>query len=82
VDASNDYVQASLPGLNQTQANGGPRWSNIANSQFSPSIAAVSAPSSQFVQLDPFDGRRLRFTLTVTAGSTLVTMTYAAKGPR
>lgn len=87
VETSLNYVDSQFPNLNQIPNALGPyeaKWSPIGNDEFSPPIEDVtaSAESSQYVQLAPFAGRRLKFTLTATGGAALVTILYGGKGTR
>ncbi len=78
-EVSNDYVQTTLPGLNQVPSGG--HWADIT-SEFSPAPAAITAAGNQYIQAYPLVARRGRLTITPTGGASLVSIYYSAKGNR
>ncbi len=79
VEVSNDYVQATLPGLNQIPADG--HWANV-DDMFSPAPPAITEATAEFFQADPLDAMNARIIIIPTAGAGAVSMYYCAKGPR
>ena len=79
IEVSNDFVQATLPTPN-LPANAG-NWTDITDA-FVPSIAAITADGSQYIQAYPLVARRARLTITATEGGSDVTILFSAKGNR
>lgn len=78
-DVSNDYVQTTLPGLNQVPTAG--HWADIT-SAFAPAFADITVAGNQYAQAYPLVARRGKLIIKPTAGASLVSIYYSAKGNR
>lgn len=81
IEASNDYVSANLPGLNQTPNAG--HWADVT-ALFGPSgFATVAAASSKYAQnTSALGARHLRITFTPATNSGTISCFYCGKGGR
>lgn len=86
VEVSDNFVRASLPGLNQIPYAGdwGVVTSKFANSgsPFFPAIAAITADGAPYYQMTPLVGRFVRWVITPTDGTGNLSFLYSAKGNR
>lgn len=79
IEVSNNFSPpgGTFPTLGQVPNVG--KWADIT-SQFSPSPAAITAAGNQFIQAYPLVAQRARITITPTAGASLISLYYCAKG--
>lgn len=86
VEVSGNYVSAKLPGLNQVPNAGD--WTDVTalfadtGSPYFPEITAIAAPGQKFLHMAPIVPRRVRITVTPSAGAGNLLIYFGAKGQR